>query len=950
MKYTIDSIQKTRKLKGLPAFKVLTLTMALAAQCSYAQDAATEAAAEEKDMEYIQVTGSRIARSGIEAATPVNVVNADDLAESGFSNVYDVLKSVPSIGVGLGGANSSPGGLPNGQAGASFVNLRGLGTDRSLVLVDGRRRVSGSADSSAVDMTMIPAGLIEQVEIITGGASAVYGADAVSGVVNMIMKDDIDGLELSVSTGASTAGSGGERFSLDLAGGTDFDNNRGSLVFGLSYSKEYELKASQRDFSRTQLNLRPNPDNTGPDDGIFDRIHVEDLRFSALPYGGRFIVAGQEYTVDPDLRLLDFGTKFDGLRSFGGTDGFQQVDVSRLRPEQEVLSMRTEVNYEINNNVSFFTTVEFGQTETLSSGQPDFDFGLKLQRENPLLPQGVTDLMDANGLTEISVNRDHLSLGLRSPRFDRTSYNILAGFEGELSNEWKWDVAYQFGSYETNSKWKNFLIAEKFHEAIDVISDPTTGEAVCRSGAAGCLPVKLLGTETPSQDALNYFQHTALRFHRNQQQLITATLSGEIMELPAGYLQFASGLEYRKESIETLDDGLARQGQLRRFRGATPQDAELSAKEAFLELDVPLVVDQPFFYDLGLEAAIRVSNYDTIGTTTAWKLGFNWAFTEDVRLRVSSATSVRAPNLSELFSPGITSGAFLVDPCDDDQINLGTSSRAANCAALGIPTGWDDPNAAPAKEIITGGNENLSEEESESFTAGIVLTPSSIDGLSFSIDYWDIEITNAIGQFDFNTVLKKCVDSDSIDNVFCPLIVRDAQLSVDHINLGKINVGQLNAKGIDFEGHYDFDIADGNLAFSLNGSYLLDHEELVDSNDPTSLFINKGGVENPEFRTNLNVSYTTGALSVSLNNRYIGSVELDQNALTDESIDKNDVPSRLYNDLVVGYEFENELRVTATVSNLFDIDPPKRDIIFTGANGNYDNVGRFISIRASYNF
>ena len=252
------------------------LLLSLVSSGVNAQQDENSAKEQESSVEKIAVTGSRIQRAGFATATPVNVVGQKAIEESGFSNVYDILKSVPSIGVGLGSANGSPGALSSPEAGASFINLRGLGTDRSLVLIDGRRRVSGSSASSAVDLSMVPAGLIKRVEVITGGASAVYGADAVSGVVNMIMKDDVEGIELSVSTGASTAGSGGERVSLDFAGGAEFADGKGSIVVGISYSKEQELKTSQRDFG-TELNLRPNPANTGPADGIPDRIHVEDI-------------------------------------------------------------------------------------------------------------------------------------------------------------------------------------------------------------------------------------------------------------------------------------------------------------------------------------------------------------------------------------------------------------------------------------------------------------------------------------------------------------------------------------------------------------------------------------------------------------------------------------------------------------------------------------------------
>lgn len=929
------------------------LLLSLVSSGVNAQQDENSAKEQESSVEKIAVTGSRIQRAGFATATPVNVVGQKAIEESGFSNVYDILKSVPSIGVGLGSANGSPGALSSPEAGASFINLRGLGTDRSLVLIDGRRRVSGSSASSAVDLSMVPAGLIKRVEVITGGASAVYGADAVSGVVNMIMKDDVEGIELSVSTGASTAGSGGERVSLDFAGGAEFADGKGSIVVGISYSKEQELKTSQRDFG-TELNLRPNPANTGPADGIPDRIHVEDIALYGFAPTGAFRVDGDWYTADPSVRLIDRGILFANIRGIGA-EGFRRTDFSRLRQEQEILATRFSLNYEVADDVNFFVDADFGTTTTVGSGQPDNTTGSggliinKLQRENPLLPDDLTALMDANGISTLSYNRAYQNWGTRTPTFDRTSYSLVAGFEGDLANDWNWSFSAQDSRYENNSKWSNYSITQNVANAIDVIADPVTGEAVCRSGG-DCVPIFPLSQEALTSEQSAYIQHTALRFHRNEQQVISASLAGDAFELPSGFVQFAAGLEHREESIAALDDGLARQGGLHLFRGQEPQGAEMSVDEAYLEVVIPVLSGIAAFEQLDIEAAIRYSDYDTIGGTTATKLGFNWAIIEDIRLRASIATSVRAPNLSELFSPGVTTGAFLTDPCDVTQINLGTSTREANCAALGIPNGWVDPNAAPAKEVVTGGNSDLSEEESDSFTIGAILTPSFIEGITLSIDYWDIEITNAIGSFGVNDIIKKCVDSPTTTNEFCSLITRDNQLSIERIDVAKINVGSLNARGIDFEGYYSTDIDDGVLSASLNGSYLLDHEQLVDENDPDSLFISKNNPDNPKFRSNLNLTYKTGALSVGLNTRYIGSAILDPNVLTAESIDTNNVPSRIYNDLVLGYEFENELRLTATITNLGDIDPPRREDVFTASRGNYDNVGRFISLRAAYNF
>jgi iron complex outermembrane receptor protein len=940
---------------GIRAVACLALTSGVFIQAGYAQD---EGETENADsLEEVVVTGSRIQRSTFDTSTPVNMIDQATISESGFSNINDVLRFDPSIGVGLNSANSSPSGLPNAQAGAGFVNLRGLGTDRSLVLVNGRRRVSGSFDSSAVDVSMIPAGLIERVEIITGGASAVYGADAVSGVVNIITKDHMDGLEISVGAGHATEGSGGERVSVDLTGGSEFANGRGSFVFGLSYSKENELTALQRDFSKVQLDLETNPANTGPNDGIPDRIHVSDRGLFIFPYTGGFSVGGTWYTMDPGLRLIDRGEPFNSSSGIGA-EGFRYIEFARLRQEQEILAAHLGLDFSVTDGINFFLDADFGQTTSLGAGQPDNTTqgtGLiinRIRRENPLIPADLAAFMDARGLAFINYNQAYKSWGSRSPTYDRESYTVTTGFDGVFSNDWEWEVSFQDGSYENNSKWPNFTITQRVADAIDVVTDPATGQPVCRSRAAGCIPFFPLGNDRPADDVLNYLHHTVLRHHKNEQQIAAATLTGSLFALPAGDLQFAAGLEYREESITTLDDGLARIGAVHLFRGAEPQNADMSVKEAYLEALVPVLADVAMAQQLDIEAAVRFSDYDTIGNTTATKLGLNWMPVESFRLRTSFASSVRAPNLSELFNPGITSGVFLDDPCDISRINLGTATRSANCAALGIPAGWIDPNAAPAKLAVTGGNPNLKEETSDSFAFGTVFTPVNIENLQFSLDYWDIEINDAVSSFNSTDIMNKCVDSPTINNQFCPLITREPgpSYSIARIDITKINAGRLNARGIDFAGQYSFDAWNGDFSIGLGGTYLLDHELFVDENDPATLFITKGNPDNPEFRANLALSWLREAWNIGLNTRYVGSVEMDPNVLTDESIDLNNVPSRVYNDLIVGYEFNDSFRLTGTVTNLLDVDPPRRSTTYLGNSGIYDNTGRYVFVRGTYSF
>ncbi|WP_077343351.1 TonB-dependent receptor domain-containing protein [Pseudocolwellia agarivorans] len=934
--FTISAVAR-----GVSLASVLTMA---GTNLAFAQQDNQENAEEEAAMEVVLVTGSRIARSAYDSTVPVTSVGKETIEESGYANTYDILKSVPAIGVGLGSANAGNGG--DATVGSSFINLRGLGVDRSLVLVNGRRRVSGSNTSAAVDITMIPAGLIKDIEVITGGASAVYGADAVSGVVNTILRDDIDGLELSTSYGASPEGSGGERLGVDLAGGTDFLGGRGSVVFGVSYAKENSLRADQRDFSSEQLNLRPNPLNTGPNDGISDNVHIVPNWITAVTEGGRFVVGGQQYTVQPDLRLLELGTVFGGGRSIGDADGFRALDYILLRQEQEVLATHVSMDFEINDNLNFFASVDYGKTDTTAAGQPENSFGRVVTRDNAFLQPEVAALMDANGLDSITVNRLETVYGNRIPSSDRTSYTIVTGLEGLLSNDWEWGIAAQIGSYKSNNNYINFAIDANEALAADAVIDPITGQPVCRSRTPGCVPIPSLGLNPISDEARAFSLYSPFRFYENKQDMVSATLTGDLFELPAGLVKFAGGLEYRDESVRSFDDPLSASGASALLRPVAAQNASQTVTEAYLETLVPLIDEEQ---TLDFEAAIRLSDYDTIGSTTAWRVGLNWAPIESVRVRSSMSTSVRAPNLSELFSAGSTSSGIVVDPCNANQITLGSATRGANCAALGLPAGFVDPLLV-TRNIVTAGNPDLEPEESDSFSIGAVFTPSSIPNLTLSIDHWDIEIEDAIGSFAFADVLKNCVDSPTINNPFCSQITRFPSGPVESINLSKINVGKQSASGIDFQGRYNFDALNGNFDIVINGTYLSELEQLVVSDDPTSLVKLRNNPDNPDFRANFNISYYQGPLTLRLNTRYIGSAVLDPNARTNETIDTPEVNSKMYNDLVIGYEFENSLKLTATVSNLFSVNPPYRDGVWYGARGSYDNTGQFVNLRAQYTF
>lgn len=903
-----------------------------------------EAAGRADSLQEVVVTGSRVARTAFDMPTPVAVLGSAQIQQSGLSNLLDVLTQLPAMGLGAGLSNSQ---FEN-DAGATFANLRSLGTARTLVLINGRRRVAGSSDSAAIDLSTIPPSLVERVELITGGASAVYGADAVSGVINVILKKDFTGLELSGQGGFSEHGGAGT-FAATLAGGSSFAEGRGSFSIGASHVRDEPLFSNQRSFTDSWISLDVNPLNTGPADGIPDLVTVSDFRIPLFHPGGAFFLSDGMYTVDPQLRPVS------------GSDGWDFTPYFQQRLRAETTSVRGNLNYRLSDAVELVMESDFSSGTAFGGGAPNYDFGVSLQRDNPFIPADLGARMDAEGLTDLTVYRASTDQGIRNDDNSRNSYSILSGLQGAFGKDWKWQAFAQYGRYELTSRETNQRITSRFLEALDAISDPITGDPVCRSEtarAAGCQPLDILGQNVATDAALAYFRVDRTLRVTNTQTLAGAQLTGSLFELPAGPLASAAGLEYRKDTRVYKDDPLAELGLLSDKAAGTSLTGEDAVSEAFLELVAPLLRDKPLAKHLEIEGAVRLSDYDSIGNATAWKFGGSWAPVSSLRVRATRSKSVRAPNLYELFAPRQTSFYNMFDPCEISQISS-NPNRAANCAALGVPAGWEGP-AGPGQlaifNVVGGGNPGLDPETSHAWTAGLVITPQTLPGLSLAIDYWKIEIDAAVQPFDVTTIVQKCVDSTTIENVFCPRVTRGSDSSISLVDYSIINVGRLATDGVDFQVAYAFRPDEiglslpGRLSMALNASYLRSLEELIDGNDPASLLRRRGEYNTPSWRGTLSLGYENQALRANLNTRVIGRARVDANSSL-ETYDRPTVPARIYNDLALGYRLGERYDLRLSVNNLFDTKPPMTAFTYLGGNSSlYDSIGRYFVLGASARF
>ena len=912
----------------------------------------------------VVVTGSRIARTGFDTATPTVVISSEEITNTGLEDLGIILMQKPQIGIGLASGNDNF----NRDIGSSFINLRGLGTNRTLVLVDGRRRVSGSREGSQVDLSSIPPGMIENIEIITGGASAVYGADAVSGVVNIKLKEDFEGLEVTARGGISQRGDA-ETYSVYLNGGGSFADGNGHASFGASIQGVERLANVERDFAfgPGRIAFIFNPADTGPNDGIADLIPASDPKAIGIPYQLGFYdsAARQRYIYDGGIIAIPQEECFGASNNICTTPYGYDRRERTLRTPRNVFSAMSNVSYEITPDVRFKAGFDFAYSETDTNGQSFFDARIPIARDNPFLPADLATYMDDNGLTTLSVGTLHDErLGNRQYNNSRYNYTASVGFEGTLADRFDWELFYQYGRRTQNYSIGNTRIEERWLHTLDpVVVD---GQIVCAdedARAAGCVPINLFNGQPVSDADKAYFLYSFQRNVENTQSLAGFQVTGPLVALPAGPLSVALGGEYRRDKLDARDDGLAARGELYRTdNGAQPASAAIDVLEGFVEVVAPVLSDQMLAESLEVEGAVRFSDYSSIGSTLAWKLGASWAPIEDIRFRVTRSKSVRAPNIIEAFGPQSNASASVgTDPCDVTRIN-DSATREANCRALGIPVGWIDPVAGFSRTSFRGGNPDLTEEVSNSLTVGAIVTPSIVPGLRLSADFWTIDIEDAVQLPSARKIVDNCVDSASLDNAFCPLITRggfvgfDDPYVISRTDLRQINIGALTAKGIDVSAAYGFDMASlssqfsGDMNLSLDVVHLMELEELVDPLDPSSLQIEDGESDDPSWRANASATYTLDELNVTWNTRYVGSSVIDRQRIERFGDLRND--ARFYHDLVMSYELPSQLNIQFGINNLFDTKPPSVPGASLGIfNGQlYDNIGRnfFLSVNKAF--
>ncbi|AJP70798.1 TonB-dependent receptor plug domain-containing protein [Sphingomonas hengshuiensis] len=891
----------------------------------------------------IVVTATRLQNAGFSAPTPVTTVTEGEIKALAPSSMADVLVSIPSFRMtstpSTSGVNSRGGGLIT-------ADLRGLGATRTLVLVNGRRFV-GSGTDGVVDLKLIPSLLVGQVETITGGASAAWGSDAVAGVVNFILKDKMQGLTGSVQTGVSQQGDGQE-LRASLAGGTSLLDDRLHLSFGADYVNQKGVGTQYtRDWGRKEVGLVSNPlygTNGQPQYIIASGVHPSLMAPGGLIVSG--VLRGTAFNADGTTYQFKYGTQYGTTNSsmIGGSNtGNNLSNATQLAAPYEATILMGTLSYEVAPSVEFFTEVNRASSSSSGFSQQARDVGsLTIRVDNAYLPASVRAAMVANGLSTIAVGRLNNDSGMVSVHSSNRTFRIVSGFKGEIGDGWKWDAYYEYGQNDyTIESGPNNRITANYLLAIDAVVDPTTNTIVCRSTLTnptnGCKAQNIFGDGSVKVD--DYSFGTARFDLTTKQQVASASISGSPFATWAGPISIAAGGEYRKESAEGTSDALSQQVQASGAIGAfqignqAPISGAYHVWEGFAEIGVPILKDSALGRALDLNAAVRKTDYSTSGAVTTWKAGVTYKPIDDVMIRATRSRDIRAPNLGELFQAG---GSSYVNVFDEV---LNSTVQVRN---------------------VSQGNLDLKPEKANTWTAGVVLTPSFVRGLSLSVDYYNIEVKDAIGTISAPLVVSQC---NAGVTELCKQIVYNTDGSIAYTIAQQLNLNVLKTSGVDAEARYTFGVGaiPGDFGIRAVGSYVdklvtIDASGTHDYAGKLSNFNRTGGV--PHLAGNVDLTYRNDTFSLGLLTRIVGAgkyaTELTEGSGAANTINDNHVPAYAYMTLTLSQAIRlgnRSVEFFGVINNLMDTDPPMLPSgTIGGANETstnpvyYDTIGRAFKV------
>ncbi len=936
----------------------------------------------EAKVERIAVTGSRVQRVNMVSSSPITEISAADIKMSGLTRIEDILNDMPA----LFAAQTS--NVANGSTGTATLNLRNLGASRTLVLVNGRRLPSGSpgAGGSAPDVNQIPANLIERIEVLTGGASATYGSDAIAGVVNFILKDNFEGFSFDyqtsfynhdnnnrsiqdvVSSNGFDVPSGnvkdGHTNDFSMMVGANTADDRGNVTLYATFRDIKAVVQSQRDYSACALNGSQSAFGCG---GSSTTPQGRFTNFGGSAADGipglNFQVAGNEFV------------PFTDLYNYGPLNYFQRPD------ERKTLGALGR--YEINEHADVYAEISYMDDRSVAQIAPSGAFFVtdKLYCGNPLLSAQQFDaLCGALGVgpTEFAegvyVGRRNVEGGPRQDDLRHTSMRAVLGVRGFINDDWSYDLFANHGTVAMVETYRNEMSVTNIIRALDVRADPDSGAAVCQSVLDGsdpnCVPWNVFSEGGVTPEAINYLVKPLYARGDTYSTQVSGYVAGDLTS--AGVMVpgtstgvgVVAGFEYRRDALKfepdfgfSSGDGAGQGGPTNGVSG------NFNVKEVFGELNIPLLEGHDYADDLTLELAYRHSEYSTDQSTDTYKYAATWAVNDQLRFRASFQRAVRAGNVRDLFRPsGLGLFNMNIDPC-----GIGGALSQAECLNTGLTAAQYQTSAleSPAGQYnqITGGNPNLAPEESDTISFGAAFSPDFIEGLSINIDYFDIDVKDAISNIPAATIINECGKTGQA--VFCDLINRGPNgnlwVGTAAVTATDINIGYLSTTGVDIEATYSVDLEDmGELKLGLMGTWL---DSLENQPLPGAVIDDCVGVwdrsvcgqPTPEWRSNLRATWIMPwDATLTATWRYLGKADEYNGA--DAASGPDNLGAQSYFDVAGTWVAHENVTLRAGISNLLDKEPPLIPNSPTGSgNGNtfpgfYDGLGRYVFAGFTLNF
>ncbi|ONF95383.1 TonB-dependent receptor plug domain-containing protein [Sphingomonas jeddahensis] len=905
-----------------------------------AADEAPRASASSTDGDII-VTGSRVVSNGYQAPTPITVVGSEDL-KNAAPNISDALRQLPQLTGSTG--PSTPSFTPGGSVSStsSTANLRNLGITRTLVLLDGRRPPASGVTGTS-DIAAFPQQLIKRVDIVTGGASAAYGSDAVAGVVNFVLDTKFRGVMAELRNGISTHGDG-HSWGAEASAGFGFADDRGSLIVSGSIMEQDPIDGRQRDWANRGWATIPNPTYTQTN-GQPQLLLREDVNLAAATYGGIITGARRGATrltganLSGALRDIQFGpggeqslyqhgSLFTGTVEVGGEGPrYPAAIVSDLNSKNAF----AHAEFEVSNNFSVFAEGSYGYSKSAYPLLMPFfigSSGIVVQRDNAYLPANIRAIMDANGYSSIELGKLDGTWGQNEVTNITKTLNLTTGFKAELGG-FTVDGYYEHGESRYELLAANQRNRANTLAAADAVVNPATGQIVCRSSLTnpsnGCVAWNPFGTAPITQAQRDYMGGSGFARSIAKQDVVALTVRGNLFSTWAGDVAAAVGAEYRDLSGSIEVDPISGTSG---FIATNPQGSAGSydVKEAFGEILVPLFRGDNFLQSIDFNGAVRRTDYSTSGGVTTWKLGLTSEIIDGLRLRGTYSRDIRAPNIGDLFGPRSRNVVAIIDPFRNNQVTQNVFT-------------------------FTGSNPNLVPERAKTIAAGLSYRPSFLPGFGFSIDYYKIKIEDAITTLSAQQLVNQCFAGDQS---LCALTVRGADGQLSDVNGIALNIATVQISGLDFDASYSTDLFGGKLSLRGIATYLDDYTQEARGVQSVQY---AGTGSFPSWRANLQATYTSGGTTISLQERFIGA---HRRAIPPVTVDVDRVPEVFYTNLTIRQQIEAgnaKPELFLTINNLFDKDPPPSDTnnITLGTSRVvdpllYDTIGRYITVGGRIRF